>query len=93
MKRYDVLLSESAVRFLQRVDSKTAARIKNGLRGLVENPFQNRPKADIKQLVGSFEPVLHRLRVGNYRIIYAIGRSEVKVTEIIARGKGYKWLE
>lgn len=93
MKRYDVLLSETVLRFLHRIDSKTAERIKNGLHCLAENPFQNRPKADVKQLVGSFEPTLYRLRIGDYRIIYSISGSHVKVTEIIARGKGYKWLD
>jgi mRNA interferase RelE/StbE len=93
LKRYDVLLSESAVRFLRRTDNKTAERIKNGLKALVENPFQNRPRADIKQLVGSFDPVLYRIRIGDYRIIYAVSGSKVKITEIIIRGKGYKWLD
>ena len=93
MKRYEVMLSESAIRFLHRIDKKSADRIKSGLRVLFEDPFQSRPKADIKQLVGSHNPALYRLRVGDYRIIYAIIGTEVKITEIIIRGKGYNWLD
>ena len=93
MPKYDVLLSESALRFLHRIDNNTAERIKNGMKELIEDPFQSRPKADIKQLVGSHDPVLFRLRIGDYRVIYAIIENKVKVSEIIIRGKGYKWLD
>lgn len=93
MQKYDVLLSESAVRFLRRIDNKTAERIKNGITELIEDPFQSRPKSDIKQLVGSHDPSLYRLRIGDYRVIYAVIGNKVKVTEIIIRGKGYKWLD
>ena len=57
------------------------------------NPFKKRSGADIKKLEGSFNPALYRLRVGDYRIIYAIIDKEIKVTEIISRSKRYKWLE
>jgi mRNA-degrading endonuclease RelE of RelBE toxin-antitoxin system len=33
------------------------------------------------------------LRIGDYRAIYFVVNSKIKVTEIIHRSKGYKWLE
>ena len=93
MERYKVLLSGTALRFLRRLDSKTIERIKKGLLALEENPFHGRPKADIKQLQGSFDPVLYRIRIGEYRAIYAVSGSEVSVTEIMKRSRGYEWLD
>ncbi len=36
------------------------------------------------------EPVKYRLRVGDYRVVYIVVRSEVKVIEIFVRGRGYR---
>jgi mRNA-degrading endonuclease RelE of RelBE toxin-antitoxin system len=33
------------------------------------------------------------MRIGDYRAVYFIVGDEVRVTEIIHRSKGYKWLE
>jgi mRNA-degrading endonuclease RelE of RelBE toxin-antitoxin system len=90
---YEVLLSSVAAKFLERLDRGTAARIRKCLGLLSENPYHSRPGADIKQLSGSSNPVFYRLRVGDYRTIYVVDGRKVKVTEIMARGRGYAWLE
>ena len=72
---------------------KDITRIKNALMNLQEDPFRSRPGANIKKLHVSIDPPLFRLRTGNYRAIYFVIDNEVKVTEIIHRSKGYKWLE
>ena len=93
LEAYNVLLSRVAQRFIDRLDGKTAARVRKCLGCLSENPFHGRPGADIKQLSGYCNPVFYRLRIGDYRAIYAVEGHEVKVTEIMPRGKGYEWLE
>ncbi|MHA2396079.1 MAG: type II toxin-antitoxin system RelE family toxin [Candidatus Thorarchaeota archaeon] len=93
MTRYRVLLSQTAVSQLSLLDSKQKKRIKDALMSLEDDPFRRRSGSDIKKLVTPDEPSLYRLRSGDYRAIYFVVDHEVKVTEIIHRSKGYKWLE
>lgn len=93
MTKFRVLLSQTCVSQLKLLDSKRRKRIKEGLRNLEISPFRNRPGADIKKLVTHAEPPLFRMRIGDYRAVYFIVGDEVRVTEIIHRSKGYKWLE
>ncbi|OLS28417.1 MAG: hypothetical protein ThorAB25_18650 [Candidatus Thorarchaeota archaeon AB_25] len=93
MTRYRVLLSQTAVSQLSLLDSKQKKRIKDALMSLDDDPFRRRSGSDIKKLVTPDEPSLYRLRSGDYRAIYFVVNHEVKVTEIIHRSKGYKWLE
>ena len=93
MARYKVLLSRTALKELKALEDTTQKRMKKSLRKLEEDPFKSRSGADIKKLIGTQNPVLYRLRVGNYRLIYAVMEKEVKVTEIIHRRKGYSFLE
>lgn len=92
MKQYKVLLSQTANRQLLGLGNEEIKNIKTHLLNLSENPYRKRPGADIKKLEGSFNPELWRLRVGKYRAVYTITDHQVKVTEIIHRGKGYSWL-
>ena len=93
MKTFDVLLSENVQKQLYEMDKKLAENIKSSLKELETDPFRNRARADIKKLKGSRNPPMYRLRIGSYRAIYAVIGNDVKVTEIIKRGKGYEWLE
>jgi mRNA-degrading endonuclease RelE of RelBE toxin-antitoxin system len=93
LTRYRVLLSQTAVSQLSLLDSKQKKRIKDALMSLEDDPFRRRSGSDIKKLVTPDEPSLYRLRSGDYRAIYFVVDHEVKVTEIIHRSKGYKWLE
>jgi len=87
------LVSETAGRFLSDLDSKTVTRLKAALLGLETDPFRPRPRADIKKLHGFEKPYMYRLRVGDFRIIYFIIGNDVKITEIMTRGKGYEWMD
>jgi mRNA interferase RelE/StbE len=93
LKKFKVLLSETARRQLYELNEKQAEKIKSHLILLSENPFRRRAKADIRKLQGFKNPELYRMRIGDYRAVYTISRDEIKITEIIHRGKGYKWLE
>ena len=93
MTKYRVLLSLTAVSQLSLLDSTQRKRVKDALASLENDPFRRRPGSDIKKLVTPDEPSLYRLRIGDYRAIYFVVENEVKVTEIIHRSKGYRWLE
>ncbi len=93
LTKYKVLLSQTAVSQLSLLDEKQTDRIIEALRTLETHPFQRRSGSDVKKLVSSGDPPLFRLRIGDYRAIYFVVEYEVKVTEIIHRSKGYKWLE
>ena len=93
MTKYSVLLSQTAVSQLSLLNTKQKKRIKDSLAKLEEDPFRKRSGSDIKKLMTPDEPPLYRLRIGDHRAIYFVVENKVKVTEIIHRSKGYKWLE
>ncbi|MBL7697596.1 MAG: type II toxin-antitoxin system RelE/ParE family toxin [Chitinophagaceae bacterium] len=66
MKRYRVVLTQTAEKELRRLPSQVIEKIVTVLRSLEENP---RP-AGCKKLKGYKN--LWRVRVGDYRLIYAI---------------------
>jgi mRNA interferase RelE/StbE len=63
---------------LVRADRRLALAIDNAILSLSVNP---RP-AGAKQLAGSKEPLLYRIRVGDYRIIYEVQDDVVLVSVI-----------
>lgn len=93
MTRYRVLLSQTAVSQLSLLNTKQKKRVNDALAELEDDPFRRRSGSDIKKLVTPDEPPLFRLRIGDYRAIYFVVDHEVKVTEVIHRSKGYRWLE
>jgi len=91
--KFEVVISESALKQLRKLEQEPIDRIKNHFTVLKEDPFTKRPGADIKKLKGFKNPELYRLRVGDYRIVYTIIKDSVKITEIFHRSKGYNWLD
>jgi len=87
--RFRVTLSETAARQLRGLSGEARKRIVRGLRALEEDPFRPRPKADVRPIEGT-EPRKYRLRVGEYRAIYAVVGDDVKVIEVFIRGRGYR---
>lgn len=89
--QYKVMLHQRAVKFLDDLDERTKDRIKRSLCKLKEYPTRSKPGADIKRLRGTKgRRDLFRLRVGNFRVVYAVEGDTVWVTEIFSRGKGYR---
>ena len=86
---FRVTVSETAVRQLRKLPKGERVRIARALRVLEEDPFRARPKADIRVLEGT-EPRKYRLRVGDYRAVYAVLGSEVKIVDVFTRGRGYR---
>ena len=93
MTKFRILLSQTAISQLSLLNAKQKSRVKDALTNLEDDPFRRRSGSDIKKLVTPDEPPLYRLRIGDYRAIYFVIDNEVRVTEIIHRSKGYKWLE
>ena len=93
MVRFNVLLSRTAEKEFNSLDKQIQERVRTALKELENDPFQPRPKADIKKLHKMSKHEFYRLRIGNYRAIYAVESSTIKVTKIIPRGKGYDWLD
>ena len=93
MTKFKIFLSETALSKLNSLNPKMIKRIKNGIKNLENGPFLSRSGAGIKKLVSQRDPPLFRLRIGDYRIIYFVIEKNVKVTDIIPRKKGYKWLD
>lgn len=83
MPKFDVRLSKTADKELDGLDKQAQNRIRAALRELENDPFQPRPKADIKKLHKMSRHQFYRLSIGNYRAIYAVEGTEVKVTKMI----------
>ena len=90
---FEIKLHPDAVKFLAGLEPETKERLKLGIKNLKIDPFKSRPHSDIKKLKGTKKRgELYRLRIGNYRVIYAVEESTIYVLEIIPREKGYDWL-
>lgn len=88
---YEIKLHREAVKFLKELDGKTQERIKNSIRELIKNPFENRAKADIKKLKGTKgRKDAFRLRIGDFRVVYDVEENVVWITNIFRREGGYK---
>lgn len=78
-----VLLSNRALKYLERMNKPDKNRIKAALHKLGEDP----PQGDIRPMSGSNE---YRARVGEYRILFKITDETVFVLDIAPRGQAYK---
>lgn len=87
MKR-EILVSERAQAEFSALDARTRERVRTAL-----NEFVSRGRGDVKKLKGVHGgPDLRRLRTGQYRIVFELTPSQVRVTRIIPRSEGYDWL-
>ena len=86
---FRLTLSDAAARQLRKLHPDQRNRVVRGLRVLEEDPFRPRPKADIRPIEGT-DPKKYRIRIGDYRAVYAVIGREVKVLEVFARGRGYR---
>jgi mRNA interferase RelE/StbE len=84
--RWQVIIHRKAERILKRLDGDLLERIRQAIRGLASEP---RPPG-YKKLTG-YEN-FYRIRVGDWRIIYAIEDKQliVLVLEISPRGGVYR---
>ena len=86
---YTVLVSRTFQRQFNVLNNNLQLRIKSALKELEKDPYEPRPGADIKSIKDT-KPQKYRIRVGDYRIIYRIESTIVKVIEVFKRGRGYR---
>ena len=83
-----VLLSTPAQHDYEALPSDIRRRLRTALL-----TFAATGRGDVKKLKGVEKGTdLYRLRVGDYRMVFAMNPREVRVTRIIARSEGYDWL-
>lgn len=86
----EVLLHPSVVDTLEDLPAASRERIEDALARLGEDPFTARSGADVRKLTGTQgREDLWRLRVGDWRAVYAVEGDEVLVTDLFRRGEGY----
>ena len=86
MDSYRVTFKRSVEKELRRIDKSEVKRILNSVQDLSENPF---PPSS-RKLVGSDHT--HRLRVGDYRVVYFVleDENEIQVQRIRHRKDVYR---
>jgi len=83
--RYDVSLSGTAAKYLERCDAPTRDRLRQKLEKLKADPFD---KQDSKPLRGRNDQ--RSARVGDLRILFRVEDAVIIVAEIGLRGDIYK---
>ena len=77
---YKIVIAESATKELKRIPAKIQDRIFEKIDGLVEEPKPNgHKKLKNFDMPGSDHNEYYRIRVGDYRIIYAIEDKEITI--------------
>jgi mRNA interferase RelE/StbE len=72
---------KEALKFLEKQNPDTQNRIRNGLKGLVNNP----PLGDIKKLTNR---ELYRLRIGSFRVLFKIDHENEMIHIHIIGNRG-----
>lgn len=80
----EIQLSKQAQKSLLQMDANTRNRIITSIQGLSHYP----PIGDIKKLKGKNSE--HRLRVGDYRVVYVNLAEFVYIIDVDTRGQIYK---
>lgn len=80
---YKIIWDEKAYQDLTKLEPIITRRIEKKTNELSENPFSK----DIKRLKGSTD---FRLRVGDYRVIFAIEKDAIQILKIGHRKNIYK---
>lgn len=79
----NIIYSKDSKKSLDSYEKKISLRIIKAVEDI--------PQSDIKRLEGNNVPILFRLRVGKYRIIYYYSEKDcIKIIKIDTRGDIYK---
>ncbi|MFT7003965.1 MAG: mRNA interferase RelE/StbE [Sulfurimonas sp.] len=52
--------------------------------------IQNLPNGDIKRLTGNDIPLIYRIRISKYRILFHMNEEEIQILKVDSRGDIYK---
>lgn len=86
---FGVEFVKSASKELSKLEKEAQRRIIEHIELLSENPFGPRPKVDIARVKGE-KIRMYRLRVGDYRVFYAVDRNKVVVLGVTHRRAAYR---
>lgn len=86
---FDVEFKKSAFKELSKLEKNIQQRIVDHIELLRENPFESRPLADIARVKGE-KIKMFRLRVGDYRIFYAVEGVKIIVISVEKRAIAYR---
>ena len=78
-------MTDKISKFIDSLDLKTKARLKEKLKQLKQNPFA---MTGVKKLVNS-GGAAYRLRIGKIRIIYVVNNGDIEIIDIDFRGNIY----
>lgn len=83
---YRAVIERQAARYLARQDTRLRMRVEAAIEKALEDPLGSGSKA----VVG--EPPLRSLRVGGFRIIYAVDEAQelLRVIRFASRGRAYR---
>ncbi len=76
----EILYTKQAEKQISKLDKTTKKRIKDGIEKI--------PMGDIIRLQG-VEPIMFRLRIGDYRVIFEMTTKRVIIRHVLPRGKAY----
>lgn len=79
----EIEYTKQAVKQISKLDKPTKQRIKSGIEKL--------PLGDIKRLQG-VTPVMFRLRVGDFRILFEMSADRIIIRSVLPRGEVYNRL-
>jgi hypothetical protein len=77
---------------LRAMAPKPRTEIRKALRLLSEDPSGRSVGLDVKQLDLGEGPPVYRLRVGDWRAAFMVGRGVLRVLRVFHRSEGYDWV-
>lgn len=69
----------------------TRQALRATLRGLAQDPTGRQSRLEVKELAS--EPRLFRVRIRDWRIVFALEGKTIIVVRVFPRSEGYGWLE
>lgn len=83
-----------AAAVLRASDPSVRRRLKAALKALADDPSGQAGRLDVKRLdTDEAGPVMHRLRVGDWRIAFTVEKGALVVLRVFHRSDGYAWLD
>ena len=89
---FEVLLSPQALEDLNRLEAFVRAEVRDRIALHLSHEPTRTSRSRIKRLRGLAQPQ-YRLRVGDIRVFYDVGASEVHVLTIVSKEQAQQWLD
>jgi len=90
--RYAILLAPQAAEDLKRLRASIRSEVRDALESHLRHEPRRLSRSRIKRLKGITRPQ-YRLRVGDVRVFYDVGKDSVEVLAILEKREVSEWLE